>query len=97
MLNTSLQGEPSSPRNRRRDRRLKPEGDDVVTIYTSEGRWPAIVVDESETGFGLAVPSSAAVAVGDTVRITANQKVIKAKIVSYDERKGGVRLGLRVQ
>ena len=97
MLNTSLPSEPSSPKNRRRGRRLKPKGDDVVTMYTSDGRWPGILVDESETGFGLAVPSSVTVDVGDAVRITAKQTVIKAKVVSYEERKGGVRLGLQVQ
>lgn len=95
MLNSSLPGESGSPQNRRRSRRLKPVGDDVVTLYTADDRWPGIVVDESEGGFGVAVRADVTLVVGDTVRVTAKRQVLKTVVVSRAERPGGIRLGLK--
>lgn len=95
MLNSSLPGEPESPQNRRRSRRLKPVGDDIVTLYTADDRWPGIVVDESEGGFGVAVRSDVTLDIGDAVRVTAKRQVLKTVVVSRAERPGGIRLGLK--
>ncbi len=97
MLRSSLMGDAASPLNRRRFVRTRPRGDGVVSLYTSQSRWPGIIVDQSTGGFGLAVPSTVSVDVGDAVRVTTRHLVIKAAVVSREERPGGVRLGLKVQ
>lgn len=74
---------------------MKPVGNDVVTLYTSDKRWPGIVVDESEGGFGVAVPSDVTLEIGGIVRVTAKNMVIKTKVISRAELPGGIRLGLK--
>lgn len=96
MLNTSLPDVVPPNKNRRRNHRNKPQGDDVVTVYSSQGRWPAIIVDESEGGFGLAVPPEAALDVGSNLRVTTKQHVVKALVVSRRERDAGALLGLKL-
>ena len=97
MLTDNSSGEPDSPRNRRKSKREKPAGDDVVTIYRGGDRWPAIIVDESNGGFGLAVPATANLKVGDSVRVTAHRNLTKAKVVSLEVKPGGIRLGLEAE
>lgn len=96
MLNLSLPGEPSSPKNRRRSLRDKPNGDDVVTVYSAEGRWPAIIVDQSEGGFGLAVNSDAILTVGTMLRVTSKQQVLKGQVVSRRDENAGAYLGVKL-
>lgn len=96
MLNTSLPDDVLPNKNRRRNHRNKPQGDDVVTVYSSHGRWPAIIIDESDGGFGLAVPPEATLDVGTNLRVTSKQGVVKAMVVSRRERDAGALLGLKV-